>query len=334
MKIAVIGGGAIGSVLAARLSQCAGVDDVLLVARKSHVDAVNQNGLLIKSAEGEENIALRAAERLDRRYDLNIFAVKIPDLEQAYQENCDFLEEEAALMTQNGVQGANILSTHFERNQMITSIVMFGATFVRPGEVTFHFPGNWILGKPYAPNDVELREMVEVFNEKLPVVISDKIMGMKWLKVFVNFNNCLPALTGKSMQETFADLDLCRLSVMLLKEGVDAVNQAGIELVSLPNFPADRILGLAQMPIDQAAGIMQKTLTNLSKEPVYGSILQSIMRKKVSEIDFINGEIVQVAHGLRVEAPLNKKIVQMVHAVENSGQFFETDKIKQFLEFN
>jgi len=321
MRIAVIGGGAIGSVLAARLSQCAGVEDVLLVARKIHADAVNQNGLIIKSAQGKETIALRAAERLDQRYDLNIFSVKIPDLELAYQDNHEFLEEETALMTQNGVQGANILSTHFERDQMITSIVMFGATFVCPGEVTFNFPGNWILGKPYTPNDVALREMVEVFKERLPVEISHNIMGMKWLKVFINFNNCLPALTGKSMQETFADLDLCRLSVMLLKEGVEAVSQAGIELVSLPNFPVERILGLAQMPLDQAAGIMQQTLTHLSKEPLYGSILQSIMKKKVSEIDFINGEVVQVAHGLRMEAPLNTKAVRMVHHVENTGRF-------------
>ena len=34
------------------------------------------------------------------------------------------------------------------------------------------------------------------------------------------------------------------------------------------------------MPIDQAAGIINKTLTALSKEPLYGSILQSIMRGK------------------------------------------------------
>ena len=45
------------------------------------------------------------------------------------------------------------------------------------------------------------------------------------------------------------------------------------------------------MPVEQAAGIMNKTLTTLSKEPLYGSILQSILRRRASEIDFINGYV-------------------------------------------
>ena len=75
-------------------------------------------------------------------------------------------------------------------------------------------------------------------------------------------------------------MDLCRLSILLLKEGVAIVQKAGKKLVSLPQFPADRIYGMVNMPIEQAAGIINQTLTTLSKEPLYGSILQSIMRKR------------------------------------------------------
>ncbi len=60
------------------------------------------------------------------------------------------------------------------------------------------------------------------------MVVSTGIMGQKYLKLFVNFNNCIPALIGKSMQETFADLDLCKLSILLLREGVNIVQNAGI----------------------------------------------------------------------------------------------------------
>jgi 2-dehydropantoate 2-reductase len=157
---------------------------------------------------------------------------------------------------------------------------------------------------------------------------------MKWLKLFVNFNNCIPALTGKSMQETFADMDLCRLSIALLKEGVDIVRQANIELISLPQFPVERILGLANMPVDQAAGIIHKTLTTLCKEPLYGSILQSIMRKRLSEIDYINGEVVRLAKQSGANAPLNAMVVELVHAVESSGSYFDPQDIKKKFNIN
>jgi 2-dehydropantoate 2-reductase len=327
MKIAVIGAGAIGSVVAGYLAKAG--EDVLLVGRKDQVDAINQNGLLVKGIRGEETLSLRALTRLDRAYDLIIFTVKTQDIEDAYQHNAEFLENGLIMTSQNGVQADNLLSGHFDKDKIISSIVMFGATYVRPGEVTFNFEGNWIIGKPFAPKDPSVHKVADVLGKAFTVKVVDEIIGMKWLKLFINFNNCIPALTGKSMQETFADMDLCRLSIMLLKEGLAVVQSAKVELVSLPDFPKERTLGLASMPIEQAAGVINKVLTGLSKEPLYGSILQSILRGKTSEIDFINGEVLQLASHLRTAAPLNERMVDMVHEVERSGRFFEKEEIKR-----
>lgn len=329
MKIAVIGAGAIGSVVAAYLSKAS--QDVVLIGRPDQVDAVAQKGLLINGIRGEERFAIKALTKLDRNYDLVIFATKTQDLEEAYQHNAEFLEDRLVLTTQNGVQADNILSGHYERDRMISSIVMFGVTYIRPGEVTFNFEGPWIIGKPFMPNDPTVHRIAELFGQAFNVKVSDDIIGMKWLKLFINFNNCIPALTGTSMQETFADLDMCRLSLLLLKEGLEVVQTAKIELTSLPDFPKERTLGLAAMPIDQGAAVIQKVLTGLSREPLYGSILQSIMRGKASEIDFINGEVVQLANHLHLSVPLNSKVVDMVHEVERSGKYFGLNAIKQLL---
>jgi hypothetical protein len=59
-----------------------------------------------------------------------------------------------------------------------------------------------------------------------------------------------------------------------------------------------------------------------SKEPLYGSILQSIKRNRPSEIDYINGEYVRVAKNKRLQAPLNERLVEMVRLVERTGKFF------------
>lgn len=328
MRIAVIGAGAIGATVAAYLSKNG--RDVLLVGRAEQVETINARGLTVRGVGKDETLPVRAAVALDSAYDLVIFATKTQDLERAYQENADHLEECYVLTTQNGVQADNILSSHYDPARQLSSIVMFGATYTTPGEVVYNFPGDWIIGKPFTPLDPAAHRIIEILQtQALPVVTSDNIMGMKYLKLFVNFNNCLPALTGKSMQETFADMDFCRLSIRLLKEGVEIINKANIELASLPHFPTDRIYGLINMPEEQAAGIMNKTLTGLSKEPLFGSILQSIMRGRTSEIDFINGEVVALAKGMQQTAPLNERVVSMVHEVESRGTYFSAGDVKE-----
>ncbi len=327
MKIAVIGAGAIGSVVAAELFKAG--ENVILIGRPDQVATIKSNGLTIKRSTGQETIRVPAAEILSEEVDLAIFATKTQDIDEANTKNFEFIEKALILTTQNGVQADNILSSHYNPEQIISSIVMFGATYIKPGEVTYNFPGDWIIGKRFVPNDVKLHEIVAILKKSFPAVATDNILGMKWLKLFVNFNNCIPALIGKSMQETFADMDLCRLSILLLKEGLPIIQDAKINIVSLPQFPAERIQGLAAMPIEQGAGIINKTLTGLSKEPLYGSILQSIMRGKTSEIDFINGEVIVIASGMRMDAPLNRKIVQMVHEVEQSGKYFSAEDVKR-----
>ena len=331
MKIAIIGAGAIGGVVAAYLKKAG--EDVVLIGRSDQVDAINANGLSLKGVRGAELIKVPALTRLDQPYDLVIFTVKTQDLEEAFIHNSEFLENGSLILTtQNGVQADNILSAHFEREQQLSSIVMFGATYTKPGEITFNFEGDWIIGRPLMPLDPKAHQIAEVLGKAFKMVPSTDIMGQKYLKLFVNFNNCIPALIGKSMQETFADLDLCRLSIMLLKEGVDIVTQAEIGLVSLPDFPRERIYGLIKMPIEQAAGIINKTLTTLSKEPLYGSILQSIMRGRTSEIDFINGEVAHLANHFKLPPTLNSKVVDMVHEVERTGRFFSVEEVKKAFE--
>ena len=333
MKIAVIGAGAIGGVVAAYLKKAG--EDVILIGRSDQVDAINVKGLAIKGVRGREIIKVPALTRLEGPYDLVIFAVKTQDIEEAFAHNSAFLEQGGFVLTvQNGVQADNILSGHLEGDRQFSSIVMFGATYTSPGEITFNFEGDWIIGRPFMPLDPATHAIAQVLGKAFKTVTSTDIMGQKYLKLFVNLNNCIPALIGKSMQETFSDIDLCRLSIMLLKEGIDIVTKANIELVSMPGFPKERIDGLVKMPIEQAAGIINKTLTTLSKEPLYGSVLQSIMRGRPSEIDFINGEIVFLADHFKLPAPLNSKIVDMVHEVERTGKFFSVEEVKKILQKN
>ncbi len=209
---------------------------------------------------------------------------------------------------------------------------MFGATYLEPGCVVHNFEGSWIIGSVFdAAVSEALLSTSLVLDKAFAVTVSQELKGMKYLKMFVNASNCIPALLGSSMQETFADMRMSAVSIAIWKEAFDVVSRAGISLASLPGFPLENVTRLTAMHGQEAAKVFSGIMVNLSKDPLYGSILQSIMRGKSSEVDYINGEFVRIAEENKGYAPLNKKLVEMVHIVEMTKRFFEKEELVSHL---
>lgn len=321
MKIAVIGAGAIGSLVAGYLKLKD--EDVSLVGRPEAVSAIITHGLKISGVRGDFKVPIDASELLLSKPELVILATKTQDIEQALKENSTFLKDSVILTTQNGVQADNIVAKYIAKENIISSIVMFGATYLEPGKVVHNFEGSWVVGSIFSarPNEKVILDSLTL-NKAFPVIISEEMTGMKYLKIFVNANNCIAAILGVSMQEAFSDLDISRISISIWKEGFDIISEAGINLVSLPGFPLENITKLVSLPSIEAARIFSGIIAKLSKDPLYGSILQSIKRGRSSEIDYINGEFVRLAREHNLYAPLNRKLVEMVHGVEQTNRFF------------
>lgn len=309
MKVAILGCGAIGSLFLGYLTEAGA--DVIGIVRGSQKEALEGQGLRIDGAI----IKVKVDTKLRQEAGLAVFATKTNDLEEVIKDNIDFLGKATVLSTQNGLRADQILSEFFPKEKIINGIVMFGATFYPPNRVVHNFKGDLILGKA-----------IEPLEEAFSTVVLDNIRGAKYLKLFINLNNCIPAILGVSMQEAFADLEIAKLAIKLNQEAYKVVAEANIKLESLPSYPKERIQGLVSMPLDEAAGLFSKIMSNLSKEPLYGSILQSIKRGKKSEIDYINGEVVRLG-----KAPLNKKIVELVHGVEDSGKFISKQELLEIL---
>lgn len=158
-----------------------------------------------------------------------------------------------------GSQADEISSCYIPKENIISSIVMFGATCLEPGKVIHNFEGNWVIGKMFNAKDEKIDETASVLNEVFPVTVVPDIKGMKFLKIFVNANNCIAAILGMSMQEAFRDLEVSRISIAIWKEGLDIIKKSKIDLVSLPDFPVERLMKLAGMPLDQAAEIFPES---------------------------------------------------------------------------
>lgn len=333
MRIAVIGAGAIGGLVAGYLKEKG--EDVSLIGRANSVKVIKERGLHLSGVRGEARVKIDVFEKLEFKPDLLILAVKTQDLASALEANLEFSRGTVVLTTQNGMQADNIAARYILLENIVSSIVMFGSTCLGPASIVHNFEGKWIIGRLSGQNDGTVSMVSETLNKIFPTIVTENLLGMKYLKIFVNANNCIPAILGLTMQEAFADIDISRISIAIWREGLDIVSKSGRKLVSLPDFSTEKLTSLTSLPISEAAGIFSNIMKNLSKEPLYGSILQSIKRGSPSEIDYINGEFVNIAKEKSLSAPLNEKLVWMVHQVEETGRFFSRVELlnntKQFL---
>jgi 2-dehydropantoate 2-reductase len=132
------------------------------------------------------------------------------------------------------------------------------------------------------------------------------------------------------MNEVYADASLWKLAVDLMREGLRVIDRANIRLESLPDVSVDLTRVINWMPPGIAGRIAAAKLRRMTTTwPLLGSTLQSIQRGRPTEIDYLNGEIVELGKRYGEATPLNTKIVEMVHQVERTGQFFSLEEILQ-----
>ena len=328
MRIAVIGAGAIGCLVASYLQESG--EEVTLVGHGASVKMISEQGITISGVRGSFLVHVSINETLNCIPDLMILTTKTQDIDAALIDNAHLMRNSLLLTTQNGVQADKLAAKYISAGKIVSSIVMFGATSLEPGKVVHNFEGSWVIGSFFNPHPSEsLISLSLVLDKAFPTIISQEMQGMKYLKIFVNANNCLPAIIGKSMQEVFSDLTISRISIAIWKEAFEVFDKLGIDLVSLPGFAVENLTKFTAMPSAHAAEIFSGLMRNLSKDPLYGSILQSIMLGKLSEIDYINGEFVRLAEENNMQAPLNKILVEMVHQVEANHRFFSKEELIQ-----
>jgi len=96
------------------------------------------------------------------------------------------------------VQADNIVAKYIPKENIISSIVMFGATYLEPAKLVHNFEGSWIIGPSFGMKQTEgFLNLSQILNKAFPVVVAENISGMKFLKIFANANNCLPAILGR-----------------------------------------------------------------------------------------------------------------------------------------
>lgn len=298
MKIAVMGAGAVGCYFGARLARAG--DDVTLIARPAHVDAIAQHGLIFESGGVQDSIPVQATTDASGVMDADIvlFCVKSTDTESAGRLIAPYLKPDAAVLClQNGVDNAERLQSLI-KPVAIPAAVYVAVDMAGPGHVRHHGRGDLIIGG--SPTSAAIAKH---FNDAaIPTTVSDHVIDTLWTKLTTNCAyNALSAVAELPYGPMLEVEGIPEIIGTVVEECVAVARALG---VFLPRDIAKTVLALA--------GTMPQQ---------YSSTAQDLARGKPSEIDHLNGYVVRKGAELGIPTPVNRTLQAMVKLREARRQY-------------
>jgi 2-dehydropantoate 2-reductase len=325
MRVGVIGVGAVGCTLAALLADRG--HSVEVAARGNGLAALREHGLHLDGAFGTVSARVRADVALTRSPELAVLATKAQDAAAALSANAHLLRGIPVVVIQNGLDGLTTAAAAAPKAIGVGGLAMFAASYTSPGTVTVTGGGELYLGSDRAAPDLAALYAARVLGEALSVRVLPNFAGAQWTKLVVNQVNALPAITGLSVQEVAANRDLLRILTSSMLETVRIGQASGVRFETLQGVSANRLVMFTRLPIGLAETLPLRIVARMGRTPNPGSTLQSIRRGQRTEIDYLNGAVVRAAALLGLSAPVNAKLVALVHEVEQAGEFVPVSEV-------
>jgi 2-dehydropantoate 2-reductase len=144
------------------------------------------------------------------------------------------------------------------------------------------------------------------------------ISGVQWGKLLVNLNNALNALAGLPLRRQLALRTWRKLFADQMAEGLAALRAEGIKPVSSTPVPANWTPHLLRLPDAVFNMVLGRTM-KIDPE-ARSSMWEDLQRGRVTEINYLQGVIIEIAdrHGLQV--PLSRRIVALIRNAEQAGK--------------
>ena len=319
LKVGIVGAGAIGCYLGCRLA-AAGADMVFFgrpsfaaEAAKYGLSAVDMNGH--RSVIEKGGVAFGTEPSVLADCAVLLSCVKSAHTAEVARQIAPVIRADACIVSfQNGLGNADVLGANLGGRAALGGIVGFNVRPLGQGVFQQATSGELVIeddGGARAPIAALVRLLTKA---GFKVQLAKDIKALQWAKLMMNLNNAVSALSGVPLREMLASSGYRRILADLIVEALGILRAAGIRPGRLGAVPAKwfpsvlrlpnvlfRLLARAQLKIDAQAR---------------SSMWEDLARGRLTEVDYLNGEIVRLAGKHGVEAPLNRRITALVHDAE------------------
>jgi 2-dehydropantoate 2-reductase len=302
MRICVIGCGAVGSLFAGHLARAAEAEIWAYDVWKEHTDSIRANGLRLSGA-ADFTAPLNATSdpRNLPRCDYGIVATKAIHTRAAIAQVAHIFDENSAVCSvQNGVGNEEIIAEHVK-------LVIRGTTFpaghpIAPGHIGYDIKGDTWIG-PFEPTNTPMAKVEElaalITRAGMNTIALNDARGAQWTKLIFNAStNPAGALTLLHHGAATRFAPTGHLFNDLIAEGEAVAKKLGIELHGDPR------------------ALVQKGANAPGKHRA--SMLQDVLAKRQTEVDFMNGAIVKWGEKIGVPTPLNRAMWALIKGLEHS----------------
>ncbi|MDQ4087291.1 MAG: 2-dehydropantoate 2-reductase [Pseudomonadota bacterium] len=313
--IVIHGAGSVGCYIgaawmAARLS-------VSFLGRQSVKDEIAANGLTVTDSE-RRRIEIRPDEvdfstkpKALARADIIALCVKSNGTGEAANEIKRHARKGSiAVSFQNGVSNADLLKAALPGFTILAGMVPFNVA--RMGNGRWH---KGVAGPLWAEDHPVTRALAERIGKiGGGLRLSDDMKGVAWGKLLINLNNAVNALSRKTLLEQLSDRDYRRVVAASQVEALEILEAAGIEPAQIGPIPPKllpHVIGAPDL-------IFKSTVLKTQKidADARSSMADDFAAGRTTEIDYLNGEVVKLAHSVGRRAPVNERIVELVKQAE------------------
>lgn len=299
MEVAILGAGAMGSLYGGFLGN-AGVKVSMVDVSDEIVSAINEGGITIRR-DGYEDIYADVNAFTDPvevgEVDAVFVFVKSMHTEVAIQNGRPLIGDDTAVITlQNGLSNLDVLARHIPNEQLLGGYTTAGANTVEPGTVKQMGPTTTKLG---GENNERAETVANVLiNAGIDVTVVDDPVPHIWDKQFVSVGvKPVAALTELRNEQMVGYEETKWIIEAVIEEALEVANAKDIEI-------------LTDDPIKRTYEVLRETGSKKS------SILEDVEREQPTEIDYINGAIVDYGDEEGVDTPYNRMVTNLTKGKE------------------
>ncbi len=328
VKIGFIGAGSIGSLFGGYLASVHSGEnplEIIFFGRRDHALAINKEGLRL--TVGDKDLFLKNIKAYESandftgssgiddgyKFDFLFLTTKAYDTERAMVQFKRLIESSKwFIILQNGIGNEALVKEYCNEDKILRIITSHGALLENYGQVRHTGVGFTKIGfgylKPDNNNAIDYsraKESLMVLNNLLnagglQTEIVEDIIKCSWEKVFVNIGiNAIGALTGLNNGQLLEKKNLRKIMGKAVKEALEVARMKQIDL-SNRDF------------VELMYSVAKKTYNNKN------SMLQDVLKGKPTEIDFINGRIVEFGKKLGIEVGTNELLTALIKGLESS----------------
>ena len=318
-RICIYGAGSIGCYGGGRLA-AAGAD-VSFVGRERLAKEIREHGLHLTDYLGADLRVPAASVRFATDpsaaagADFVLVTVKSAGTAEAGAQLARVLAPSAIVASfQNGLRNAQVLRGQLPGRTVLTGMVQFNV--VNRGHGAFHHGSE---GGLEIEAHAALAPFLPAFEKAgLPLKQCEDMAAVQWGKLLLNLNNAINALAGVPLKEELSQRAYRRCLALAQQEALDLMDAAGIRPAQLTALKPHLIPKLIAVP-DVVFRVMASRM--LAIDPLArSSMWEDLEARRAPEVDWLNGEVVRLAQRLGREAPVNARLVALVHDAEKGGR--------------